>query len=242
MNTLKIESGKTCMIAHRGLSGLEKQNTCAAFVAAANRSYWGIETDVHETGDGKFVIFHDDNTKKISGGAVDVNIEETAYEVFADTVLPDIDGSTHRRDLRIPLLEDYISICKKYEKMCVLEVKNPFSEEALVRLVKEINDTNYLHRVVFISFDWNNCVTLRRLLPGNAIQWLTDEPFGEADIGKLVDNKLDLDIHYRRLSKELVEKLHAKGVVVNCWTCDSPEKAYELVNMGVDFITSNIVE
>jgi len=242
MNTLKIDSGKTCMIAHRGLSGLEKQNTCAAFVAAANRSYWGIETDVHESGDGKFVIFHDDNTKKISGGVIDVNIEEVAYDVYANVVLPDIDGSTHRADLRIPLLEDYISICKKYEKMCVLEVKNPFSEDALIRLVKEIDEMHYLHRVVFISFDWNNCVTLRRLVPENAIQWLTGDPFGEEDIQKLLDNRLDLDIHYSRLNKELVDQLHANRITVNCWTCDNPEKAYELVNMGVDFITSNIIE
>ena len=37
MNTIKIDKGQVKMIAHRGLSGLEKENTCAAFVAAGNR-------------------------------------------------------------------------------------------------------------------------------------------------------------------------------------------------------------
>ena len=34
MNTCKLETLKPRMIAHRGVSGLERENTCAAFVAA----------------------------------------------------------------------------------------------------------------------------------------------------------------------------------------------------------------
>ena len=49
MNTIKMSTPKPLMIAHRGLSGLEKENTNAAFIAAGNRSYYGIETDVRKT-------------------------------------------------------------------------------------------------------------------------------------------------------------------------------------------------
>ena len=62
MDVIRIDSKQTKMVAHRGLSGLERENTCAAFVAAGNRSYFGIETDVHTTRDGKFVIIHDDRS------------------------------------------------------------------------------------------------------------------------------------------------------------------------------------
>ena len=34
MNTIKFDSKNSKVIAHRGLSGIEKQNTCPAFVAA----------------------------------------------------------------------------------------------------------------------------------------------------------------------------------------------------------------
>ena len=47
MDTLKLDKGSIKMIAHRGLSGIERENTAAAFVAAGNHSYFGIETDVH---------------------------------------------------------------------------------------------------------------------------------------------------------------------------------------------------
>ena len=64
MNTIKLEGKKPLMVAHRGCSGLERENTHAAFVAAGNRTYYGIETDVHKTADGKYVAIHDDNTKR----------------------------------------------------------------------------------------------------------------------------------------------------------------------------------
>ena len=44
MDTIKIEKKNTLMVAHRGVSGLEKENTLAAFIAAGNRSYYGVET------------------------------------------------------------------------------------------------------------------------------------------------------------------------------------------------------
>ena len=52
MNTIKIDKKDAKIIAHRGLSGIETENTNAAFIAAGNRSYYGIETDVHKTLDG----------------------------------------------------------------------------------------------------------------------------------------------------------------------------------------------
>ena len=75
MNTILIDKKGCKMIAHRGVSGLEKENTCAAFVAAGVKSYYGIETDVHVTADGKYFIFHDDNMKNIAG--VDIDIEKS---------------------------------------------------------------------------------------------------------------------------------------------------------------------
>ena len=38
MDTIKIENKTVKMVAHRGLSGIEKENTCSAFVAACNRA------------------------------------------------------------------------------------------------------------------------------------------------------------------------------------------------------------
>ena len=47
-------------------------------MAAGNRSYYGIETDVHVTADGHFVVIHGDRTGKVSD--VDLCVEESSWE------------------------------------------------------------------------------------------------------------------------------------------------------------------
>ena len=61
MDTIKINFKN--IVAHRGQSGLERENTASAFVAAGNRRNVGIETDVHVTADGKYIIIHNDDTE-----------------------------------------------------------------------------------------------------------------------------------------------------------------------------------
>lgn len=242
MNTVKVEGNKPKMIAHRGLSGIERENTYPAFIAAGNRSYYGIETDVHVTADGKFVIIHDETTDRVSLGASNVNVEASSFDAVKDIVLPDLDGSTSRRDIKIPLLADYINICKKYGKKCVLELKNRFKTTDIVRMVEHIKELDYLEDMIFISFSYENCADLRAIIPDATIQFLTGELMNDAILERLTDNKLDLDIHYSKINKEWIEKLHSLGIKINVWTCDDKKQAETLAEMGVDFITSNILE
>lgn len=243
MDTIKINKGNTKMVAHRGVSGLERENTNPAFVAAGNRSYFGVETDVHVTRDGKFVIIHDETTERISKDRYHINVEENDYAAVQNLVLPDLDDSMTRGDIRIPLLEEYIHICRKYDKMCVLELKNTFREDDLKRLIDEVRQTGYLDHVIFISFYFDNCVNARNYLPEGTIQWLLgEEKITEEHIATMKKYRLDLDIYYKALDAETVKLLHDNGIVVNCWTCDDKEEAEALAAMGVDMITSNILE
>ena len=242
MDTVKIKAKGVKMIAHRGLSGIERENTYPAFVAAANRSYYGIETDVHKTADGHFVIIHDDTTDRVSAGEWKLDVEKSKYDQLKAVILPDFDGSTNRQDIRIPLLKDYIKICRKYNKMCILELKNAFEETDIKKMVEEIRKLEYLDHVIFISFVLENCRMLRRMLPENDIQWLIGREATEEIIQTLIAQNLNLDIQYQQLTQPLVDRLHGQGIKVNCWTCDNAEEAEQLAGMGVDFITSNILE
>ena len=78
MEVIKIDSKKVKMVAHRGLSGIEVENTIDAFNLASKHTYFGIETDIHVTLDGKYIVHHDDNLERICG--VDMVIEETNYD------------------------------------------------------------------------------------------------------------------------------------------------------------------
>ena len=76
-DTIKLNTGVK-MIAHRGVSALERENSIAAFVAAGNRSHYGIETDVHVTKDGQFIVIHDDSTQRVTG--VEGIVEEMTFD------------------------------------------------------------------------------------------------------------------------------------------------------------------
>ena len=239
MNTIKIDHKDTLMVAHRGLSGLEKENTCAAFVAAGNRSYFGIETDIHPTTDGEFVCIHDGSTRRVAGDSVDV--EKSSYDLLKNIVLTDLDGSKTRADLRIPTLREYVRICKKYGKVGVCEIKENFSRENLVKAVEIIRSEDYLSGIIFISFYIENLIILRELLPDQPCQYLV-EKFTDDLLPTLKEYRLDLDAHLMALDAEKIALLHENGIKVNIWTVDDPADAERLIGWGVDYITSNILE
>ncbi len=239
MNTVKFNKKNTFVVAHRGLSGLEKENTNAAFVAAGNRSYYGIETDVHKTLDGKYVVFHDDMTGRVA--IDDMEVEKTTFDCLRNLLLTDIDGKKGRSDIRIPTLQEYISICKKYEKVAVLELKNAFSEDEVYEIAEIIKELDYLPNVTFISFCLENLVFLRKKYPEQPAQFLVDDYTDEL-VDILKKHNLDLDIKYTSLTQENISTLHDAGIKVNCWTCNDPEAGEKLADWGIDYITSNILE
>lgn len=239
MNTIKFDKKNTLAVAHRGLSGIERENTNAAFVAAGNRSYYGIETDIHRTLDGKFVVCHDDNLKRVGGE--NIPVEEVTMDILLSAVLFDKDGTKNRLDLRPTTLENYISICKKYEKHCVLELKSDFTDNEIEKIVEIIKSLDYLESVTFISFVYDNLVKLRKILPNQSAQFLFSAVTDEI-IEKVKAQNLDVDVYYKALTEENVRAFHEAGMVVNCWTVDVKEDAEMLAAWGVDFITTNILE
>ena len=239
MNTVKFHNKNTLVVAHRGLSGLERENTASAFVAAGNRNYYGIETDIYRTSDGHFVINHDGNTNRVGG--VNVAMEQAPWELLREVVLYDMDGTKDRYDLRLPSLENYITICKRYEKICVLELKSQFTLEETQKIIELIEKYDYLSNVVFISFHYTDLEHVKALRPNQPCQFLTGDN-SDALIAKLKEAGMDIDIHHPALTEERVKAMHAAGLKVNCWTVDDPVRGEELASWGVDFITSNILE
>lgn len=238
MDTKKINKGSALMVAHRGLSGIERENTIAAFVAAANRSYFGIETDVYRTKDGKYVLFHDGTTGRI--GLDNIPITESTYNLLSSVELTDVDGRT-RSDLHIALLSEYVRVCKKYGKKCVLEIKGQFEREHIKDVVDIIKDENYVDGVIFISFHICNLIYMREFLPDQPAQLLTGE-INDNMLKMLLENKLDIDVIHTMVTEENIKLLHENGIKVNVWTVDDPQKGEQYAAWGVDYITTNILE
>ena len=227
--------GNTKMVAHMGAKGLEPENTVAAYIASGNRSFYGIETDVHVTKDKKIIATHDDNAKRVSG--VDIVIEETDFDTLRTIELYDSDMTSKRVDLRMPSLAEYIGICKKYGKIAVLELKNRMEDSDVFAIYDEIEALGYINETVFISFSIENLYAIKKKNADQTVQYLIGKDVPEDLTDILAKNKFDLDIYYKHVTKELVDKCHAVGALVNVWTVDDVTEAERLVECGVDFIT-----
>lgn len=239
METLKINKNNTLMIAHRGLSGFEKENTMAAFICAGNHSYYGIECDIHPTTDGKFVVVHDSNLERVSG--TDMIVENESYDKIKEVMLYGVNDTINHVHLRVPLLEEYLECCKKYNKVCVIEFKFLFSEQNIKKVIDIIESYDYLDNCVFISFIFENLVCLKNINPNFKLQYLMSS-WDEEKINNCIKYQMDLDILYTEVTKERVKFMHNNNLKVNVWTVNTIESGESLVEAGVDFITTNILE
>lgn len=239
MNTVKIEKQNTRLIAHRGVSGIEKENTAAAFVAAGNRGYYGIETDVHVTKDGKYIIIHDDDTKRVFG--TEYSVEGSDFDLLRSLRLTDKNGD-ERGDLCLPTLDEYLGICRTYDKIGVLELKNAMKKAQIKEIYETAKKKYDLTKMIFISFCYENLAVLRSLDAKIRLQFLTGEEVNDTLIGKLKKYGLGLDIYFEKLTAENVKLLKQNGVEVNCWTVDDKSTAERLISYGVDYITTDILE
>ena len=241
MDTVKVQKGNVKMVAHRGLSGIERENTCAAFVAAGNRDYFGIETDVHRTADGAYVVIHDDRTGRVA--FEDISVEGSTLEQLQNIAIKDKDEMP-RSDLKIPTLDEYLKICAKYGKIPVLELKNDFPKADVENIVAIVKQHMTLENIIFISFSYQNMIYLRELEKDARLQYLCggSAKVDEALVAKLKAYDLDVDIYWKVLDEAGVKLLHDNGIEINVWTVDDPAVAEQLITWGVDYITSNILQ
>ena len=99
-----------------------------------------------------------------------------------------------------------------------------------------------LHQFLLnISFDFENLVDIRKIHSDANIQYLCDKA-DDITIEELKKYNFDIDIWEGFLTQDLIQKLHDNGILVNCWTCDNKNRAEQLINWNVDFITTNILQ
>ena len=130
-------------------------------------------------------------------------------------------------------------------KTAVLELKNKMKESHIKDILDIIKKYNYLNKMIFISFEIDNLKVLRKLNKDINIQYLNgieDNKKKEEVIKYCKELKIDADVYFDNITKEFIDNCHKNNIKVNVWTVDSKEDAERLINMGVDYITSNILE
>lgn len=216
------------VIAHRGASKAEKENTLAAFRRAHTMGADAVELDVRRTLDGAMAIHHDAH--------------------LADGRLI---CETHSQDLIdvIPFLPDALDACAG---MWVnIEIKNwpedpDFDEsDALAATVAaHLIDRGEDERWLISCFHRPTVDAMRTLHPGVKTAWLTigvrEENLDKVAREMAISGHTALHPWTDLLTRECIEAFHAHGVQVNSWTVDDPARMEELIAWGIDGICTNV--
>ncbi len=212
------------VIAHRGASRAEAENTLAAFRRAGEMGAQAVELDVRRTSDGVLVVHHNPHLA-----------DQRLIAATAAAELPET----------IPTLGAALDACAG---MWVnVEIKNDpgepdfdpsesIADETVAHLVARGEDPRWL----ISCFRMETVDRCRALAPQIRTAWLCSEvPDGTP---QLLASKGHAALHpwVHALDRDTIDRCHSAGVQVNTWTCDDPGRMAELVEWGVDGICTNV--
>ncbi len=213
------------VIAHRGASKAERENTVAAFVRARDFRADGVELDVRRTRDHVLVVHH-------------------------DPVLPDgrVIAHTDHADLpdHVPTLDAALDAC--HPLWVNVEIKNDPNEpdfdpsdhiaDATIDVLSRRPEGD--DRWLISSFRRETIDRCHELRPSIRTAWLTIAvtPDTPADLVASGHSAVHPWVHV--VTRELIDAFHDAGLRVNTWTCDDPARMRELVEWGIDGICTNV--
>ncbi len=238
---LVAQQTKPGIIAHRGFHRFEgsAENSISALQYAVAHDFEGTEFDVQLTADDVAIVYHDGSMQ----GRV---IAETSFDT-----LRQLPAFTLKSGETVPTLDAFLGACRqalleqqsrgKHTRL-FFEIKPQTSSVQRHHLIGQIIETigkYQLHDdVFFISFDLEACMMMAQLMPDVHVAYLE----GDLSPKQLQEKGItDIDYHLSKFDAhpEWVKEAHDLGMIVGVWTVNTPEKAQEMLQLGVDYITTD---
>ena len=228
------------IFAHRGASGYAPENTLIAIKQAIEMKVDGIEIDIQLTRDGRIVLMHDWKVDRTTTGRGYV------YELDFDYIRTLDAGQWFTKDFIgevVPTLEEVLDILPQ-DMMLNIEIKDTARhhskiEEKLLEVLKKYPDK--FENIIVSSFHHDKIKKLQELEPKLKLALLTNSEFIEIEKYLSTNDLSSYSYHpeINHVSKEDIEKLHAKGIKIFVWTANKEEDLNYLVKLGVDGVISD---
>ncbi|MGA5440155.1 glycerophosphodiester phosphodiesterase [Streptomyces griseoincarnatus] len=211
-------------IGHRGVMGVEPENTLRSFVAAQEAGLDVIELDLHLSKDGALVVMHDARVDRTTDGTGAI-AEKTFDELRA------LDAG---RGERIPLFTEVLDTVRTPLQA---EIKDVRAARALAEVM---NDRGLADRVEVASFHDEAIAEIRRLVPGVRTALVAGR-YGTDVVDRAVAagaSRLCLNI--RRITLEVVEHARKADLSVFGWVVNTQDhlrlvRALELDGATTDY-------
>jgi glycerophosphoryl diester phosphodiesterase len=223
------------VIAHRGASAAEPENTLRAFDLAIKQGAQMIELDLQLTRDNRVVVIHDpvlDYTTDLKGRIDRLSLSE-------------VKKADAGKGERVPTLEETLDLTRRKANL-YLEIKDPRAAAEALRLIRKRQSQS---EVMLASFD----VGLMRRLGQEVNDIELGLILGTVTINPLVRWREAAPwialrhINYQVLSlrvglcfKRLAHQVKAHGKKIFVWTVDDEKQFSRMIARGVDGIVTNV--
>ncbi|MFG3142302.1 glycerophosphodiester phosphodiesterase [Streptomyces sp. NPDC048211] len=213
-------------IGHRGVMGVEPENTLRSFVHAEQAGMDLIELDLHLSKDGALAVMHDAEVDRTTDGKGPI-AEKTLAE------LRELDAGQGER---VPVFEEVLDAVRSPLQA---EIKDAAAARTLAEVMRR---RDLVDRVEVISFHDEAIAEIAQLVPGVrtalvASRWGDDV----VDRAKAV-GATRLVLNVRRITLELVEKAHAEGLTVVGWVVNTQDHLRLARGLGLDGATTDFPE
>jgi glycerophosphoryl diester phosphodiesterase len=217
-----LPSSPPLVIAHRGASAIELENSLAAFRAAAGQGADAVELDVHATKDGELVVFHDPSIMGLP---------------IAQASMRDLSQLRLRNGEPLPTLAQSLDVLGPKLKVFVeVKVLDPrWDDRLLATLDQGPNPAGYaVHSFAYHVV--RRLAEKRPTLPCGILSEVTtrspQQTLVDASAQTLWQERSTLD-------EQLVKTVHGLGASLIAWTVDNPTDMERLVRWGVDGLCTN---
>lgn len=223
-------------IAHRGDWNGNAQNSRASLQKALQNNYYGSETDVWMTTDGKLMVNHDPVRNNVT-------IRTSTYKQCKDLTI----GNGEK----MPTLDDFLKIMQETNSptKLIIEIKEAsgeytYNERAAEETVKLVKRYNVQDKVEYISFSWEACLKVHELAPDAKVAFLSskngkDDIKTPSDVAAARLTGIDYSTDLMHANPGWYDQAHKLGLSVNVWTIGTKDAATTERNYGADFITAN---
>jgi glycerophosphoryl diester phosphodiesterase len=210
-------------IGHRGVMGVEPENTLRSFVAAEHAGLDVIELDLHLSKDGALVVIHDEDVDRTTDGSGAV----------ADKTLAELRALDAGRGERIPVFEEVLDAVRSPLQA---EIKDVAAARALAEVLRE---RRLLDRVEVSSFHDEAVTEIARLVPGVRTA-LIGSHYGTDIVDRAVAaGAPTLCLNIRRITLEVVERARAAHLRIFGWVVNNQDQLRLVRALELDGATTD---
>lgn len=233
--SMNAQNAQIYYIAHRGASYDAPENTLASAKLAWKMNADAVEIDIQLSKDNQIMVIHDSNTKRTTG-------ENYIVMNTNSDVLRKLDAGSHKgkkyKGEKIPFLEEEIKALPKGKKL-VVELKS--RDNVLPKMEEIFQNHKKLNQLIFISFDKETIIKVKKLYPKNLCYWLCNHKEQLlANIQSVAEAGIDgLNLKYDIIDEQVMELSRKYKLDMAAYTVNDPEEAKRLINLGVRQITTD---